>query len=140
MSSSSENAEVGIEKADSGFFSKLRSFGLYVPPSESEQKEIEKRKKMQHKLAQLAEKREAKRQELLRREREQREKRVVRSINKWVDEVLPKWNIKKKLKATQTLCWQGIPPGVRGKAWLVIFNRCLYKRMRIDCIYYFFFF
>eukprot|EP01112_Ceratiomyxa_fruticulosa_P017024 TRINITY_DN5237_c0_g2_i1.p1 TRINITY_DN5237_c0_g2~~TRINITY_DN5237_c0_g2_i1.p1 ORF type:complete len:510 (-),score=76.20 TRINITY_DN5237_c0_g2_i1:36-1565(-) len=46
-----------------------------------------------------------------------REKKISEQLKVWQDDIIPKWEQKKKKKKTIALYWQGIPPSVRGKVW-----------------------
>ncbi|XP_072041794.1 TBC1 domain family member 12-like isoform X2 [Amphiura filiformis] len=47
------------------------------------------------------------------------ENSVQSALNVWQSELLPNWETIKSNKRTKDIWWQGIPPSVRGKVWLL---------------------
>ncbi|XP_071502850.1 LOW QUALITY PROTEIN: TBC1 domain family member 14-like [Diadema antillarum] len=44
---------------------------------------------------------------------------IKSSLQVWQQEILPRWDEMKKQKKTRELWWQGIPPSVRGRVWML---------------------
>ncbi|XP_030841301.1 TBC1 domain family member 12 isoform X2 [Strongylocentrotus purpuratus] len=44
---------------------------------------------------------------------------IKSSLHVWQHEILPKWDEVKKHKKTRDIWWQGVPPSIRGRVWML---------------------
>ena len=45
------------------------------------------------------------------------EEQVAAASKIWTTEILPQWEVARKLRKTRDLWWNGLPPSVRGHVW-----------------------
>jgi len=49
-----------------------------------------------------------------------RHRQVIQRTNIWKEKILPKWNEHRGSRKVRDLCYQGIPPSLRGRVWCLL--------------------